>query len=159
MRFSLLENRSNTARGALAAEDVFCQFGWRDRPVGVHSMFSAECCVACKFDQSPDFFMALSWCLLSSCAGTASALRQHSPNRPVFWYVALMWSPCCVHSVKLVEVRSPKAGRSCDTDLDCATTDETGRTGSCTCKAQWHSICQHVTVSELCFEKGMVGQR
>ena len=36
----------------------------------------------------------------------------------------------------------PQAGRSCDTDLECETTDETGRTGSCTCKAVWslHTI-------------------
>ncbi|CAK9107960.1 Dickkopf_N domain-containing protein [Durusdinium trenchii] len=58
--------------GALAAEDVFCEFGWRDRD--------------------------------GKCAPPA---------------------------------QSKQAGRSCDTDLDCETTDETGRTGSCTCKAWW----------------------
>lgn len=35
-----------------------------------------------------------------------------------------------------------QAGRSCDTDLDCETTDETGRMGSCTCKAR----CIHLDV-------------
>jgi len=58
--------------GALAAEDVFCEFGWRDRD--------------------------------GKCAPPA---------------------------------QSKQAGRSCDTDLDCETTDATGRTGSCTCKAWW----------------------
>lgn len=33
--------------------------------------------------------------------------------------------------------KSKEAGRSCDTDLDCPTNDETGRTGKCTCKAWW----------------------
>eukprot|EP00931_Biecheleriopsis_adriatica_P086783 TRINITY_DN61374_c0_g1_i1.p1 TRINITY_DN61374_c0_g1~~TRINITY_DN61374_c0_g1_i1.p1 ORF type:complete len:649 (-),score=96.69 TRINITY_DN61374_c0_g1_i1:131-2077(-) len=33
--------------------------------------------------------------------------------------------------------KSKQAGRPCDTDLDCQTNDETGRTGSCTCKAWW----------------------
>lgn len=33
--------------------------------------------------------------------------------------------------------KSKQAGRSCDSDLDCTTTDQTGRTGLCTCKAWW----------------------
>eukprot|EP00927_Polykrikos_kofoidii_P054864 TRINITY_DN49214_c0_g1_i1.p1 TRINITY_DN49214_c0_g1~~TRINITY_DN49214_c0_g1_i1.p1 ORF type:complete len:665 (-),score=70.40 TRINITY_DN49214_c0_g1_i1:231-2225(-) len=33
--------------------------------------------------------------------------------------------------------RSKEAGRSCDNDRRCATTDQTGRTGRCVCKAWW----------------------
>lgn len=33
--------------------------------------------------------------------------------------------------------KSKEAGRGCDTDLDCTTTDRTGRKGSCVCKAWW----------------------
>mmetsp|Transcript_10548 Transcript_10548/g.18778 ORF Transcript_10548/g.18778 Transcript_10548/m.18778 type:complete len:644 (-) Transcript_10548:54-1985(-) len=33
--------------------------------------------------------------------------------------------------------KSKEAGRSCDSDRDCITTDETGRRGTCTCKAWW----------------------
>merc|ERR1712043_7506 len=29
------------------------------------------------------------------------------------------------------------AGGACDSDVDCRTTDATGRTGSCTCKSWW----------------------
>lgn len=33
--------------------------------------------------------------------------------------------------------RSKNAGGACDTDADCVTTDATGRTGKCVCKAWW----------------------
>ncbi|CAE8591952.1 unnamed protein product [Polarella glacialis] len=33
--------------------------------------------------------------------------------------------------------RSKQVGRTCDDDSDCATTDETGRSGRCTCKDWW----------------------
>lgn len=33
--------------------------------------------------------------------------------------------------------KSKEAGRTCDSDRDCVTTDATGRTGSCRCKAWW----------------------
>lgn len=33
--------------------------------------------------------------------------------------------------------KSKEAGRSCDSDRDCTTTDNTGRTGQCRCKAWW----------------------
>jgi hypothetical protein len=33
--------------------------------------------------------------------------------------------------------KSKEAGRACDTDLDCVTTDQTGRRGQCVCKAWW----------------------
>lgn len=46
-----------------------------------------------------------------------------------------------------------QAGRSCDTDLDCETTDATGRTGSCTCKAekiqQTPAVCCARTLRQL----------
>jgi hypothetical protein len=58
--------------GALAAEDHFCTFGWRD--------------------------------MNNLCAPPA---------------------------------RSKEAGRTCDSDAGCVTTDHTGRTGRCVCKAWW----------------------
>jgi hypothetical protein len=33
--------------------------------------------------------------------------------------------------------KSKEAGRSCDSDSECVTTDATGRTGQCRCKAWW----------------------
>eukprot|EP00403_Amphidinium_massartii_P041511 CAMPEP_0178436192 /NCGR_PEP_ID=MMETSP0689_2-20121128/34314_1 /TAXON_ID=160604 /ORGANISM="Amphidinium massartii, Strain CS-259" /LENGTH=700 /DNA_ID=CAMNT_0020058283 /DNA_START=81 /DNA_END=2179 /DNA_ORIENTATION=+ len=36
-----------------------------------------------------------------------------------------------------VPAKSKDAGRSCSSDRDCVTTDQTGRTGSCVCKAWW----------------------
>jgi len=35
--------------------------------------------------------------------------------------------------------QSKEAGRDCDSDFDCATTDKSGRTGLCVCKAWWES--------------------
>jgi hypothetical protein len=45
--------------------------------------------------------------------------------------------------------RSKEVGRSCDSDADCTTTDATGRTGTCACKAWWDQddskYCKPVT--------------
>jgi hypothetical protein len=45
--------------------------------------------------------------------------------------------------------RSKEAGRSCDSDRDCLTTDATGRTGRCRCKHWWDrddsKYCEPVT--------------
>lgn len=45
--------------------------------------------------------------------------------------------------------KSKEAGRACDSDKDCFTNDETGRTGQCRCKAWWDKddskYCEPVT--------------
>eukprot|EP00747_Dinoflagellata_sp_TGD_P162280 gnl/TRDRNA2_/TRDRNA2_179711_c0_seq1.p1 gnl/TRDRNA2_/TRDRNA2_179711_c0~~gnl/TRDRNA2_/TRDRNA2_179711_c0_seq1.p1 ORF type:complete len:685 (+),score=101.30 gnl/TRDRNA2_/TRDRNA2_179711_c0_seq1:103-2055(+) len=43
------------------------------------------------------------------------------------------------NSLCAVAAKSKEVGRSCDSDSDCTTTDQTGRFGRCTCKAWWES--------------------
>ena len=81
----------------------------------------------------------------------ANVLRRHSPSRPG-----------AGASLSLVTASLSlfgQAGRSCDTDLDCETTDETGRMGSCTCKARCIHLGSMSGGAPKLVLAGVVGQR
>lgn len=41
------------------------------------------------------------------------------------------------HDICAVPAKSKQVGRSCESDMDCLTTDQSGKTGVCKCKAWW----------------------
>ena len=69
------------------------------------------------------------------------------------WQILDLGCGCIGCIAKQHGLACAQAGRSCDTDLDCETTDATGRTGSCTCKAekvqQTPAVCCAKTLRRL----------
>ena len=89
-------------------------------------------------------------CRDGKCAPPAQSKQARSPGRGARFRA---WG---LGSLQVRFPSFPQAGRSCDTDLDCETTDETGRMGSCTCKARCAvlaSLSEHRSSSQAWWDK------